>query len=111
MIDTNLQLIAELKAFITELSLDTDLFNKVRISPKDFTRTRKLPFEQLVYFISKLCKKTLSVELEDFFSASGYGINCSVSGFVQQRLKLNPLFFSIGINFYAPLGIHLTKVQ
>ena len=38
-----------------------------RRSNRDFTRNRKLPFDRLVLLIAKLCKKTLSIELEQIF--------------------------------------------
>lgn len=43
--------------------------------------------------ITRLCKKTLSVELEQFFEEMGVNMTCSVSAFSQQRHKLNASFF------------------
>ena len=62
-------------------------------APENFTRCRKLPFDRLVLFISKLCKKTLSIELEHFFNELDCQFSCSVSAYAQQRLKLKPIFF------------------
>lgn len=66
MFDTNVKLIRELKEFVSIVSTNNDLLSHFRCSPKDFVRSRKLPFERLVLLITKLCKKTLSVEIEDF---------------------------------------------
>jgi hypothetical protein len=63
------------------------------VSGNDFIRNRKLPFARLVLLITKLCKKTLSIEIEQFFAESGGLLNCSVSAFTQQRAKLVPSFF------------------
>jgi hypothetical protein len=52
-----------------------------------------LPFEKLILLIAKLCKKTLSIELEKFFEETGKAMSYSVSAFTQQRSKLEPMFF------------------
>ena len=95
MFNVNVKLIRELKEFVYMVSSDNELLNFFRYSPHDFIRNRKLPFEKLVLFIAKLCKKTLSVEIENFLAESGQSQSYSVSAFVQQRIKLKPLFFSI----------------
>lgn len=43
--------------------------------------------------ITKLCKKSLSIELEKFFEEINEASHCSVSAFTHQRLKLKPEFF------------------
>lgn len=94
MFNVNVKLVGELKEFICVVASTSELLNFFRYSTKDFVRNRKLPFDKLVLLIAKLCKKTLSVEIADFFSATQRDQDCSVSAFVQQRLKLNPLFFA-----------------
>lgn len=94
MLDANLKIIAELKDFITMVTGDRKLLNKFCSSESDFIRIRKLPFDKLVLLIAKLCKKTLSIELEQFFKETGAWDSCSVSAFTQQRLKLEPEFFA-----------------
>ena len=79
--------------FIAIVLSNASLIEKFSTAPENFTRTRKLPFEKLAFFIMKLCKKTLSIELEHFFEDMNCQLNCSVSAFVQQRLKLEPYFF------------------
>ena len=73
MFDVNVKLIGELKEFISEVSSNRELLNFFRYSTKDFVRNRKLPFDKLVLLIARLCKKTLSVEIADFFSALNTG--------------------------------------
>ena len=89
MFDANVKLIQELKEFVSIVSSEDELLAHFRCSPNDFVRCRKLPFEKLVLLIAKLCKKTLSVEIENFFTESGQSQCCSVSAFVQQRIKWN----------------------
>jgi hypothetical protein len=93
MFDVNVKIIGELKNFITIISSDRKSLSKFCSSDKDFSRSRKLPFDRLALFIIKLCKRTLSVELEYFFTQAGNSMPCSVSAFTQQRSKLHFSFF------------------
>src|SRR5882672_1092850 len=93
MLDANIKIISELKNFIVLTSCNSQLLENFSTAPENFTRARKLPFDKLVLFIMKLCKKTLSIELEQFFEDMNCQMSCSVSAFVQQRLKLEPFFF------------------
>jgi hypothetical protein len=93
MFDVNVKIISEVKNFITMVAGDRSILNNFCVSDRNFIRNRKLPFEKLVLFIAKLCKKTLSIELETFFEELGCPMDCSVSAFSQQRLKLEPAFF------------------
>lgn len=93
MLAVNVKIIEELKNFLLMVSNDQKLLSVFRSSETDFTRNRKLPFEKLVLFIAKLCKKTLSFELEQFFEQVNIPIPCSVSAFSQQRMKLDGRFF------------------
>ncbi|HEY1871564.1 MAG TPA: IS4 family transposase [Chitinophagaceae bacterium] len=93
MLSVNVKIIEELKNFLLMVSGDQKLLSVFRSSPKDFTRNRKLPFDKLVLFIARLCKKTLSFELEEFFEQINISIPCSVSAFSQQRMKLDGRFF------------------
>jgi hypothetical protein len=94
-IKIGIKIISELKSFISLVAQDDNLLGNFRKSPEDFTRNRKLPFERLVLLIVKLCKKTLSIELEKFFDELGDANGCSVSAFTQQRIKLKSSFFCL----------------
>jgi hypothetical protein len=91
--EANLKIIARLKRFLTLTSFYKELIQKFSVSDRDFIRNRKLPFEKVVLFITKLNKKSLSIELENFFGEIGSGMQCSVSAFSQQRVKLKSDFF------------------
>jgi len=93
MLSVNVKIIEELKNFLFTVSTDQKLLSVFRSSEKDFNRNRKLPFEKLVLLIAKLCKKTLSFELEQFFEQINIPLPCSVSAFSQQRMKLDGRFF------------------
>lgn len=95
MLNTNIKIIEELKEFISIIVQRPDLLKHFCNRSSDFSRNRKLPFERIVLLIVKLCKKTLSVELEQFFEDINLQTSCSVSAFTQQRMKLNPEFYSV----------------
>ena len=97
MFDVNIKIISELKSFLEICVNDSDILDVCRNSRCAFVRNRKLSFERLVLFIIKLCKNTLSAELDHFFEDE---LNeplkgCSVSAFSQQRSKLDCLFFQL----------------
>src|SRR6478672_5900431 len=96
MFEVNVKIISELKAFLGFCTAPgrKHLLNVFRTSDSDFTRNRKLSFSRLILFITRLPKKTLSVELERFFAdGSGASVPCSTSAFCQQRRKLQYWFF------------------
>jgi hypothetical protein len=93
MYNVNVKIIEELKKFVRSVGENKVLLDKFRCFDGDFTRTRKLPLATLVLLITRLCKKTLSVEIEQFFEEMGVSTTCSVSAFSQQRHKLGASFF------------------
>jgi hypothetical protein len=109
MLEANLKIISALRTFLFTVADTNYYLNIFRNSQTDFTRKRKLSFEKLALLIVQLCKKTLSVELEKFFTELNGGLPCSVAAFSLQRVKLNPLFFDswnkiLWMNFYAEYG-------
>ena len=83
------QIKKKLKSCIAEISDHPEAFAK---NPgKDFTRQRKLPFDQTVKAILSMTGKSLRGELMDYFN-----LDLSmptVPAFVQQRNKINPYAF------------------
>ena len=72
-----------------------------RTNEKDFTRNRKLPFEELVLCMLKLLRHTIQTELNNFLKELQGSVNTAAkkitsSAFVQSRKKLKPdLFFDL----------------
>ncbi len=95
MFEANLKIISELKDFINYVLNEPDALSKFSLIDNAFTRSRKLPFDRLVLLITKLCKKSLSVEIDSFFADLNESNSCTVSAFCQQRQKLDYRFFSI----------------
>jgi hypothetical protein len=94
MFEVNIKIISELKSFLQICSTDNDVLDALRNTDRAFTRKRKLDFSSLVLFICKLCKKTLSVELDTFFESDlSRDHSCTVSALSQQRGKLLHRFF------------------
>jgi len=87
---TNVQIIAELKAFLKKASTN---YQKYCYHEKAFTRTRKLPFEAVVLFIANLTKKSLAIELDHFFTFFNKKTIPTKGAFSQARYKLKALFF------------------
>ena len=89
MIDANIQIILELKRFLKECKEQRFFIN----GKNAFTKNRKLPFERTVLLILNMLKRSLSIEINEFFETLKLNISCSKSAFVQQRLKLKHDFF------------------
>jgi hypothetical protein len=72
---------------------------RYRMRSTDLTRSRKLPFEQLVLCMLKLLRRSLQLELDSFFKAIGSGVqSITASGFIQSRRKLSPdLFYDLNV--------------
>jgi hypothetical protein len=71
--------------------LDSNVFVKhCRVSEKDFTRDRKLPFKSLILFMLNIIKQTLQKELTHFVSLFGGEKADSItkSAYCQSRMKL-----------------------
>lgn len=64
-----------------------------RVSKKDFTRERKMPFTSLVLFMLNVVKQTLQKELTNFMDLVSGKTSITKSAFSQSRLKLKPEAF------------------
>ena len=95
MFEANVKIIKELKLFVSLVIENPELVETFSTQSNAFTRKRKLPFDRLVLLIAKLCKKTLSVEIEKFLEEMKIEMSCSVSAFTQQRMKLKPNFYKV----------------
>lgn len=86
-----IQLVEDLKKFLHE----AHGLLKYKQRAEDFTRNRKMGFLKVVLFLINLPKRSLSVELSDYFSLLSPGSSdcCTKSGFSKARYKLRHLFF------------------
>lgn len=95
MVQTNLKIIAELKSVLNEISENKSLRELVTNTPTAFSRDRKITMQRLVAMIINLPKRSLSIEIREFFDVLEIN-DCATKGaFSQQRSKLLPVFFQI----------------
>src|ERR1700722_14388576 len=115
MVDANLQIITELKLFLEEVSQDGELRKLVTEHKGDFTRNRKLPMERIAGIIINMPKRSLSIEIQEFFGGlEGELDDCTKGAFSLQRSKLHPLFFKawnqwLVKNFYHYYGEKINR--
>lgn len=96
MVEANVKLLEELRLFLQAVVSEKDLRSLFTSHPDDFSRNRKLPFENIVSLLINQPKRSLSVELRDFFTCIGVPDQRSTKGaFSLQRSKLSPFFFQM----------------
>ncbi|MEK7680145.1 MAG: transposase, partial [Deltaproteobacteria bacterium] len=64
-----------------------------RVNRKDFTRTRKMPFQSLVCFMLNSIKQTIQKEVTHFIQRFTQSDNMTKSAYCQHRIKLKPEAF------------------
>ena len=94
MVEANVKIIEELKYFLKVVSTDASIRKLVTQSDVDFSRDRKLPMERIAALIINMPKRSLSIEIQEFFDSLEEGLESSTKGaFSLQRTKLQALFF------------------
>ena len=96
--ELNVQIISALTKF-----LEAAVENKAAYCkrPQDFTRKRGLSFVLVVLLILNMLKRSLAVELEDFFDRIGRADEVvGKSAFSMARQKLNSVFLRTGIRYF-----------
>lgn len=81
-----------MKEFLDEVVNDADKRSQYINTSTDFTRRRGLPLSDLILLLINLLKRSLSTELQDFFTHTG-SVPVTKSAFCQQRKKLKAEFF------------------
>jgi hypothetical protein len=96
MVEANIKIISTLKSFLQLSSSDLELKRCFIEKPTDFTRQRKLTYQRTVFLLINMLKRSIAVELEDFFETCiSDATSCTKAAFTLQRKKLKPLFFTI----------------
>jgi hypothetical protein len=96
MVKANLKIISELKMFLDDISKDESLRKLITNGEHDFSRNRKLPIDRVAGIIINMPKRSLSIEIQEFFDNLSKGAGCCTKGaFSLQRGKLDPLFFKV----------------
>jgi hypothetical protein len=95
-----------LKAFLEEISSNEEKRELYTFKPGDFSRQRVFSFKCVVAFLINLPKRSLSIEVREFFEGLSVKINCTKSAISQQRGKLKPLFFQNWNDLLVSLFYH-----
>lgn len=96
MVEANVKIIEELKFFLETVSNEPEIRKLATQCESDFTRDRKLTFERVVGIIINMPKRSLSIEIQDFFENLEKDLEPSTKGaFSLQRTKLKADFFTI----------------
>lgn len=93
MAKSNLWIITDLKKFLQEVSEDNMQKSKYTYGKQDFSRQRILCFKTTVLLLLNALKRSLSIELHEFFENIPQKVSCSKQAFSKQRRKLKPEFF------------------
>lgn len=94
MVETNLKIITELKLVLEQISNNDELKTLFTSNPNDFSRDRKLTIDKIVAIIINMPKRSLSIELNDFFNLLK-SKPVTKAAFCLQRGKLLPLIFQV----------------
>lgn len=95
MVEANLKIITELKLVLEEVSSNKEVKALFINSEGSFSRERKLTIQRLVGIIINMPKRSLSVELKDFFDILNDSNPATKGAFSLQRSKLLPVFFQV----------------
>ena len=95
MVEANLKIITELKLVLTEVSNNKEVKSLFINSDGSFSRERKLTIQRLVGILINMPKRSLSIELKDFFDILNDSKPATKGAFSLQRSKLLPIFFQV----------------
>ena len=95
MVETNLKIISELKLVLEEVSNNAEVKSLFINSAESFSRDRKLTIQKLVGILINMPKRSLSIELEEFFDILDDTNPATKGAFSLQRSKLLPEFFQV----------------
>src|ERR1039457_1752382 len=95
MVEANLKIITELKIVLEEVSSNKEVKALFINSKESFSRERKLTIQRLVGIIINMPKRSLSIELKDFFDILNDSKPATKGAFSLQRSKLLPVFFQV----------------
>lgn len=107
MVDANIKIISEMTHFLELASSDPEFREVFTKSPKDFTRDRILTLKNVAGLIINQPKKSIKIEIREFFDVMFQGVDPVTKGaFSQQRAKLLPAFFRLWNSLLADCFYH-----
>ncbi len=99
MVEANLKIITELKLVLEEVANNKEVKSLFISSEQAFSRERKLTIQRLIGIMINMPKRSLSIELKDFFDILNDKKPATKGAFSLQRSKLLPVFFQVWNNF------------
>lgn len=94
MVEVNIKIIEELKEVFNIVNTESEIKKKFTESETDFTRDRKLTFNRTVFLIVNMLKRSLAIEIQEFFEKGiDSPINCTKAALTIQRKKIKTFFF------------------
>lgn len=96
MVRVNVKIIEELKSFLKLILSNAELKEVCFERKEDFSRRRKLGFPETILFMVNMIKRSLKIEIQDFFEyALEHKISYTKMAFVLQRKKIKSVFFEV----------------
>ena len=96
MVEANIKIIEDLKEVLNIINNYSKVKKLFTDSETDFTRDRKLTFNRTVLLIVNMLKRSLSIEVRDFFeNCIDELISCTKSALTIQRKKIKSVFFEV----------------
>jgi len=95
MVEANVKIMEDLQSYLNVCCEESEIRNKFTAKASDFSRTRKLPMQRVALLVLNFLKRSLNVEIKEFFEKAlcEGKVSCSKGAFCLQRLKLKPSFF------------------
>jgi hypothetical protein len=93
MVQANLKIFEELTWFLQMITTDASWRSFFTQKETDFSRNRQLPMATVIMMILDFFKRSLDIEIQEFFRFVKQQKGPSTSAFCQQRQKLSPDFF------------------
>lgn len=95
MVQANVKILEDLQTYLNVCCEESEIRNRFISKTSDFSRNRKLPMERVALMVLNFLKRSLNVEIKEFFEKAlcENNVSCSKGAFCLQRLKLNPSFF------------------
>jgi hypothetical protein len=104
----NLEIIEELRLFLESVAANPELRSLVTNGGAEFSRNRKLPLSRVVGLLLNMPRRSLSLEIEEFFEDLLQTDQCCTKGaFSLQRTKLKPLLFKVWNQWLVDNFYHL----
>ena len=67
MVEANVKIMEDLQSYLDVCCEESEIRNKFTAKASDFSRTRKLPMQRVALLVLNFLKRSLNVEIKEFF--------------------------------------------